>query len=168
MMASYSGLDRTNRIRCRDRVVTAALLAYRNRASVHYTRGSARWQGISRKRNARLGQYPSYADCSAFATWCLWNGLYLGFGKRDIVNGASWTGGFTGTLLSRGKLVRDRRNMLRGDLVFYGRGWPGNHVAIVVAVKNGVAYVVSHGSEGGPYYLRWNYRSDVMCVRRYI
>ena len=28
--------------------------------------------------------------------------------------------------------------------------------------------VVSHGSEGGPYYVAYNYRTDIMCIRRYI
>ncbi len=28
--------------------------------------------------------------------------------------------------------------------------------------------VVSHGSQAGPFYLPFDYRTDIMCVRRYI
>lgn len=167
---SVSGLNHTQRIRCRERVVAAAVLAYRRKTYVHYTQGRRRWDGIRLKRNARLGEYPNYADCSAFVTWCLWNGLYLGFGKHDIPNGANWRAGYTGTLLRHGEKVRNPSNILRGDYVIYGRGPNGSHCAIVVGRRkhDNKPMVISHGSEGGPYYLPYDYRSDIKSVRRAI
>jgi hypothetical protein len=57
---------------------------------------------------------------------------------------------------------------MRGDCVFYGSGMPGQHVAIVAAIAGDVPMVVSHGSEAGPFYVRFNYRNDIMQFRRYI
>lgn len=167
-MSSVSGLNKAQRIRCRDRVVGAAWLAYNHKPRVHYTQGGMRWQGIRGHHNARKGQYPTHADCSALATWCLWNGLYLGFGKGDSVNAANWRAGYTGTMLKNGKPVKDLGNVLRGDCVIYGKSSPGVHVAIVVAVKGGRPMVISHGSEAGPFYVPYNYRADIMAIRRYI
>ena len=39
----------------------------------------------------------------------------------------------------------------------------GAHVAIVIGKNK----IVSHGSEGGPYVLRPDYRADISQVRRY-
>lgn len=168
-MASVSGLSRDHRIRARDRAVAAALVTLHHAPQVHYTQGSARWEGISKKLNARLGQFPKNADCSSFATWCLWNGLGVGFGLGDLVNGAKWHAGFTGTMLSHGKRVHDVGCVQRADCVIYGNGGSGEHTAIVVGrAKNGTPMVVSHGSERGPFYLPYNYRNDVMQIRRYI
>jgi cell wall-associated NlpC family hydrolase len=157
-----SGLSARRRSHARKRAVQAAFLALRHRSVVHYTQGSSRWQGIRNRLRSKVGQYPHYADCSSLATWCLWNALHETYEVRDIVNGAGWNAGFTGTLLNNG--VRVTGKMLPGDLVIYGSGFPGHHVAIYV----GGGMVISHGSESGPLYLRWNYRGDVMAVRRYI
>ena len=168
-MPSVSGLSRDQRIQCRDRVVQAALLAVHNNPQVHFSMDVAhRWDGIANHRNARLGQLPTHADDSSFATWCLWNGLFLGFGLGDLVSGAGWTAGNTGTMLSHGKPVRHLANVRRGDCVFYGSGPPGRHVTIVVGKQGGVPVVVSHASEQGPFSLIYNYRHDVMGIRRYI
>jgi hypothetical protein len=167
-MPSASGLTRDQRIRCRDRVVQAAKLTLANKEHVHYTEDARRWDGIENKRNAELGQFPIYSDCSSFATWCLWNGLLLRFGLSDIVNGADWKAGYTGTMLDHGMAVRYPSSALPGDCVLYGSGPPGVHVAVVVGVVNVVPMVISHGSEPGPYYLAYNYRSDVLQIRRYI
>jgi cell wall-associated NlpC family hydrolase len=50
-----------------------------------------------------------------------------------------------------------------GDLVLYGAG-SGKHVAIVVAADR----VISHGSEGGPFLVKPDYRPDIADVRRYV
>src|SRR5215208_1243893 len=167
-MPSVSGLTRSQRIRCRDRAVQAAKLGLAHKDQLHYTLGSKRWDGIKNHRNAQLGKFPTNADCSSFATWCLWNGLFLRFGLPDLVNGAGWTGGFTGTMLDHGKPVRHLANVRRGDCVLYGSGPPGNHVTVVVGKQGGLPVVVSHGSEPGPFQLAYNYRDDVMEIRRYI
>jgi len=167
-MPSASGLSRDQRIRCRDRVVQAARLTLANKDHTHYTEGPLRWDGIAHRRNAEIGQFPEYSDCSSFATWCLWNGLVLRFGLGDIVNGAGWTAGYTGTMLEHGLPVRYPSNVLPGDCVIYGSGPPGVHCAVVVDMVNGTPMVISHGSEPGPFYLAYNYRPDVLSIRRYI
>lgn len=169
-MTSVSGLSKDHRIEARDRTVAAATLALRHARDVHYTQGGRRWEGIAKKLNARQGEYPRYADCSSLATWCLWNGLFIPFGVRDTVNGAKWQAGYTGTMLSHGKLVRQLASVQRGDLVIYGQAAPGKHVAIVVGRRksDGKIMCVSHGSEPAPFYVPFDYRSDVLQIRRYI
>lgn len=160
-------LTRSQRVHARNAAAGAALLAWRHRGNVHYTQGSRRWSGITGTDNAALGQYPNWADCSAFATWCLWNGLYLPFHKRDVVNGLEWKYGFTGTQIKHGRRITGSQ-LRRGDLVFYAtRGETPTHVAVCVGRKDGRPMVVSHGSEAGPLYLRWNYRRVIQC-RRYV
>lgn len=166
---SYSGLNKSQRAIARDRTVNAAILALHHAPDVHYTQGPKRWQGIDEHLVARHGNYPKWADCSAFATWCLWNGLYMPFGLKDIVNRQDWVEGWTGTLAQHGLRVPHGRWIFRGDLVLYGRGAPYEHVAVVAGHdKNRKPLVISHGSEGGPYFLPYNYRSDVGEIRRYI
>jgi hypothetical protein len=144
--------------------VQAAQVALQHRGGVHYTQDARRrWDGINRGLLGARGQYPSYADCSSFVTWCLWNGMRIQH-LPDTVNGTAWRSGYTGTLLQHGTLVPSERSVLPGDLVFYGSGWPGKHVAICI----GRGLVISHGSEAGPFQLPLHYRSDVMQIRRYI
>jgi hypothetical protein len=144
--------------------VASFRLLYNHRGSVHYTQGASRWQGIRERRRYADGRFPLYCDCSSAYSWCWWNALTNvdGMNTRDRINGSSWTAGYTGTLLSHGWRVHDRKP---GDAVIYGRGFPGAHVAMVA---NNTNYVYSHGSESGPHYIPWNYRSDVMQVRRYL
>lgn len=163
-MSSVSGLSAVHRIKARSLAVQAAKLGVANEPSIHYTQGASRWQGLDRRLKAYKGEYPSYADCSAFTTWCLWNGLSH-YGCRDTVNGTNWTSGYTGTQRTHGKQVKHRASWLRGDLIHYGPG-TGEHVAILVDAFRGL--VVSHGSEAGPKLLRWNYRNDFAECRRYI
>jgi hypothetical protein len=132
-MPSASGLSRDQRIRCRDRVVQAARLTLANKAHTHYTEGPLRWDGIKNQRDAEIGQFPEYSDCSSFATWCLWNGLVLRFGLGDVVNGAGWTAGYTGTMLEHGLAVQyawpittAQTSSRSGDTSSYTRGPLGN------------------------------------------
>lgn len=144
-------------------MMQAAFLALRNRDRVWYSQGSSRWQGINSRRIARLGQFPTWADCSSFYTWCAWNGLYLPYGVRDTVNGANWRYGYTGTMREHGKRVRDLDNLKRGDAIHYGPG-TGRHVAIYV----GGGKVISLGSNAGPVLVSMRYRSDFAMARRHI
>jgi hypothetical protein len=157
-------LSEGERVKARKVAVAAFSLAHRHKGVVHYTQGGSRWQGISQRRRAANGRFPTYADCSSLATWALWNGLtnVRGLSYPDVVNGLGWRAGFTGTMLSHGERVSSR---MPGDLVIYGRGYPGGHVAMVATNTN---YVYSHGSESGPHYCPWNYRGDILAVRRYI
>jgi hypothetical protein len=167
-MSSVSGLSKPHRVEARSRAVHAALLGFKKNPHIHYTQSPARWEGISQKRIASREDYPRNADCSSFVTWCLWNGLYVPFATRDTVNGTDWGSGYTGTMLNHGKRVSHLSSVQRGDCVIYGHSSTGDHTAIVVGRRNGQIMVVSHGSEDGPYYVRHDYRNDVMEIRRYI
>ena len=163
---SVSGLTPGQRHIARQRTVQAALLGYHHRANIHYTQDSRRWEGIAHHCVAQKGQYPNYADCSAYVTWCLWNGLHIAFGKPDIVNGCNWGAGFTGTLAQHGMEIH-RPGLLPGDIALYGAVPTFEHTAIVVGWQNKQPVVVSHGSEGGPYLIPAEYR-PVSQFRRYI
>lgn len=158
-----SGLQSDDRAKARRIAVQAFELCWRHEPDVHYTQKAARWQGIREHRRFADGRYPNYADCSALYTWCIWNAVtsVAGMGAEDQVNGSDWTGGYTGTLLLHGDAVK---HLMPGDAIIYGRAWPGVHVAMYD--EDGM--VLSHGSEGGPYRVRWNYRTDVLAFRRYI
>jgi hypothetical protein len=164
-MASASGLGPGSRLRARERAVQAALLTLHH-APLHYEMNDPikRWEGIRKRRNSARGEFPKVADCSSFLTWCLWNALFLKFGLGDIVNGQGWKAGYTGTMLSHGVRVQHVANVLRADLVHYDN--PA-HVTMVVDKPGGVPHVVGWGSEGGPFYTKYNYRT-VSQIRRYI
>lgn len=164
MSTSVSGLSADHRRHARYRTLQAAQLGLRHAEAIHYTQGAKRWSGINNHEVASHGEYAAYYDCSSFATWCLWNGLFVPYGVRDVVNGEGWRAGYTGTMLDHGKRVVHEYNIKIGDLALYGSGPPGEHVAICI----GGGKVISHGSEGGPYLLPLHYRSDLYQIRRYI
>lgn len=165
---SVSGLTQPQRIIARELTTQAALLGLHHAPAIHYTQGPQRWQGIATHRVAAKGNYPNYADCSAFASWCLWNSLSVRFHLPDIVNGDHWQGGYTGTMAQHGRQVVHLKNVIRGDCVLYGAAPIFDHTAIVVGHRNGIPIVVSHGSESGPILLTYNYRPDIGEIRRYI
>jgi hypothetical protein len=145
----------------RVRVVRAALLGHAHRGKVHYTMKARRWDGITNRCRSHLGRFPIWADCSSYVTWCLWDAFGGPNAGPDVVNGDSWRAGYTGTQKQHGRRVR-LEDAMPGDLVHYGGG-DGAHVTIVVGKNK----VVSHGSEGGPFLLRPDYRDDITEVRRY-
>jgi hypothetical protein len=148
----------------RKRIIRAAMLGHKHEPQVHYTMGARRWDGITNHCRAHRGQFPRWADCSSFVSWCIWDALGGPNAGPDVVNGQSWKGGYTGTMKNNGRRVPGGlANALPGDLVLYGEG-TGKHVTIVVGKNK----VVSHGSEGGPYLVRPDYRPDISEVRRYI
>lgn len=166
-MASKTGFTQKEINRARNLSADAALLSYHNRHRINYTQGPQRWEGIERRCDPRKGEYPRNADCSAHNTWCLWVPLFLVFGLEDIVNGQNWKAGYTGTQLNHGRNVT-ANDSRKGDLVLYGKpGTTGAHVAIVVR-KGPNPLVVSHGSQSGPHLLAFNYRKDIICIKRYI
>jgi cell wall-associated NlpC family hydrolase len=142
-------------------VIRAALLGQKHAAQVHYTQGPRRWDGITNRCRSHRGRFPLWADCSSYVTWCLWDAFGGANAGPDVANGSNWKGGYTGTLKNHGRVV-SLANAKPGDLVLYGPG-TGAHVTIVIGKNK----VVSHGSEGGPYILRPDYRSDISQVRRY-
>lgn len=167
-MSSVSGLTAPHRTKARDLARRAALLGLHRAPSLHYTQGPDRFEGIAHRLKAFRGQCPHHADCSAFVTWCIWNGLDH-YGVRDTVNGAHWREGWTGTMVEHGKHVRRESNVLVGDAALYGDpvGRTG-HTAIVVGHHHGRIVVVSFGSEAGPFLLDAHYRGDLRQFRRFI
>ena len=152
----------------RERAVRAAMLGFQHRDVIHYSQHPDRWEGIARGLRSHKGEFPRHADCSSFATWCLWDALGGPAAGPDIVNGDHWRAGFTGTQVSHGHEVPAGRAQ-PGDLVFYGHSRSRiNHVTIVVAPGR----VVSHGQESGPLLLPINYSrgnlGGVQFVRRYL
>lgn len=172
---NISGLSAAHRIEARTMALQAALLGLRHAPELHYTQSSSRWEGIAENLKAWRHAYPKHADCSSFVTWCLWNGLDH-FHTRDVVNGQSWKAGFTGTMVEHGVRVADGTHWSlkpqRADAILYGDplGRTG-HTALVIghdARHGGRLMVVSFGSEAGPFYLPYDYRSDVHGAWRYI
>lgn len=161
--------DRTALEHIKRQGVRAAMLGYHNAPAIHYSQGPDRWEGIAQHLRSYKGQFPHHADCSSFVTWVLWDATRrYPAARKDFVNDLRWTGGHTGTLVQQGREVSLSRLRIL-DLVFYGdEGWRPGHVAIYV----GDGKVVSHGSEGGPYFIDVQYRSDVArggwAPRRYL
>ena len=136
----------------RGKIVNEAVWGYNARAAIHYVQ-------FRPMRTLHAGHIlPQSCDCSEFATTC-----YYRSGGPDP-NARGYDGlGYTGTLASNG-LVVSTGNARPGDLVFYGGGWPWEHVAVYV----GHGRVVSHGSEGGPYLVSMDYRGDRGAIRSYV
>jgi hypothetical protein len=165
MSGAVSGLSERHRDEARKIIARGAALMLAHQSRVHYTQDARRWQGIDRQLLIAKGHYPDFSDCSSSSTWLLWNGLHVNFGVRDVVNGTNWHAGYTGTILQHGKVVHHEQNIRVGDLAVYGRrGSTGEHVAVCL----GGGYVFTHGSEAGPFKASLHYRSDLMCVRRFI
>jgi cell wall-associated NlpC family hydrolase len=164
---AVSGRSEEHRAEMRRIIVAGCELMLRHPESVHYSQGPDRWEGITQKRLISKKQFPFHSDCSANATWLHWNAHVVHFPDRpgsDVLSFAHWAFGWTGTLALHGKQVMHDENVLPGDLILYGQGPPFKHVAVAL----GGGLVFSHGSEGGPYKLDMDYRSDRGPTRRYI
>jgi hypothetical protein len=145
--------DYFNKPDVRQKIIEAGFFWYQHRMSTKY----------DQKRAFEKRKPPQIAtewDCSAFVTNC-----YYGGGAPDP-NGRNYDGqGYTGTLLSHGKVVPFSQ-IKPADLIMYGfsRGRPGfaigapTHVALYV----GGGRVLSLGSYPMGYY-EHNYRSDLNC-----
>lgn len=165
---SVSGLKPHQRHIARELALQSMQLVLAHPGAVHYTQGPERWDGIDLKLDPRKGQYPKHGDCSSTTTWALWVALHLRFGLADIVNGDRWEGGYTGTMAQHGRQVQRRDNAIRGDLVLYGPAPAFEHVVMVEGWWHDKCYVISHGSEAGPFELPIDYRGDIGQIRRYI
>ena len=134
----------------REKIVNEARWGYNHRSGIHYRQT----RPIRRYGHA----LPQTLDCSGFATEC-----YRKAGVEDP-NRLGYNGqGFTGTLAAHGRSV-SLAGAKPGDLVFYGGGYPYHHVAVYV----GYGRVISHGSEGGPYLVPVDYRSDRRLIKSYL
>lgn len=125
-----------------------------------------RWDGIESRRMPP--DFPRYSDCSAGCTWALW---VAADDHRDHVHDPSqngWAWGSTLSMAPHGKAVT-ASGAEPGDLFFYGTSVDHTtHVAMMVEKVNGVPYVIGFGSQGGPSFLPYRYRHDVVLVRSYI
>ena len=131
----------------RQRIVAAAHHGYRNRSEIHYTQkgDTRRMQGV--RERIRPPSFPSWEDCSSFATWCFW----VSGAPDPNNNGFNGRDGYTGDQIDVGREVAQPRP---GDLVFYGHARRDiNHVTVYV----GNGRVVSHGQESGPMLLPIDY-----------
>jgi len=109
----------------------------------YYTQGAMRWQGVDavfgKVAVAAIAPHLKGGDCSAgYTRWVLW-ALQQSLGKvpRDIVNGAHWNAGYTGTIMAVCRRVSTPKI---GDAILYP-----NHVTGVTDVKNKLC--VSHGRD---------------------
>lgn len=135
------------------RTVATALLCVRHRAQIHYTQGSLRMIGVTRKMYPP--NYPRWMDCSSGYTWWKFAG-----GAPDP-NRLGYNGlGYTGTQANHGVIFPWNKAPITAA-AFYGRGRKIGHIAMVV-VKG--SKVVSHGSESGPVLTSIVYR-PVIIVR---
>lgn len=149
-------------------VVKAALKAYQDHQGKMIYSGpntsasvmAKRWEGID--KGIELPRVPKHADCSSLATWCLWNARERGATDPSHPDDQTWTWGTTFSMEPNGKKVSVAKAR-PGDLVFYE-----GHVTIIVERSQGIPYVVTFGSQGGPYYEKYNYRTDVTSVKDYI
>jgi hypothetical protein len=153
--------------------VLASFAALDRRGSMAYSGPgretvARRWQGI--EEELMPPDAPDYADCSSLATWCLWVGR--AYGATDPSR-RSWAPGSTGTMEPHGRAV-ELDGAEPGALLFYARRGLGGHVAMLVERVRGIPFVVSFGAEGGPEYVRWDYRrarfgaDDLTSVRDYV
>jgi cell wall-associated NlpC family hydrolase len=161
-----SGLSDAHAAHARAVILKDAKIMVANKGAVHYSQGSNRWEGIDHRCTHMRNTYPKHCDCSSTATWMLWDAMARPYGVRDLVNHANWRAGYTGTMINGGKAVLHKSNLKIGDCSFYG--WQSRGVPKHVAIYVGGGRVFSHGSEGGPYFLPVDYRSDRVAMRRYI
>lgn len=171
--AGVSGLSKEHAAKARelDAVIARVLVAHA--PQVRYTQGSDRWGAIDQNiipwdKSGKLnGQFLHRGDCSSTSTWKLgWVVLHHHFHTtRDVMNGQALRAGFTGTMVVHGKEVVHQSNWKVGDRLFYGPSvWATEHVTDYM----GGGVVFSHGSDAGPYFLKYDYRGDHVATRRYL
>lgn len=149
----------------RARAAQAARFALAH-AGRRYSQAADRWNPIASDASPVTGRMWSVADCSSFATWVVWHAV--GRKGPDIVNGAEWKAGYTGTMRVHGRRVDSDGPFHPGDCAIYGGG-TGKHVVVCYRAGDArTARWASHGSPGGPYDVELHYRGDLSEVRRYI
>lgn len=115
----------------------------------YYTQGAARWQGVTAvygKTSVVKGVIPRLrsGDCSAgYTRWVLF-GLEQSLGRipRDIVNGADWKAGYTGSIY---RVCRHFSTPKIGDAILYP-----NHVTGVFDIE--ARTCISHGRDRAEIY----------------
>lgn len=120
----------------------------------YYTQGAARWQGVRAVYGNVTAHPKTFAklrsgDCSAGYTRWVLAGLesHLGRVPHDVVNGASWQAGYTGTIEIVCHHVPDPQI---GDAILYGSPGRTTHVTGVYDV--GQRTCISHGRDKAEIY----------------
>lgn len=162
---AYSGLSHKHRVEAKHIVAQYAKALLANPTQVHYTQDAVlRWRGINHHQTLKTID-PFYGDCSSTATFMLWRALeHVHPGIHDLVNGAHWLAGYTGTIATHGKRVYHVENYCVGDLILYGPGPTYEHVTVSLGGRK----CFSHGGEAGPFVLDIDYRGDRAMTRRTI
>lgn len=166
MSTRVSGLSDIHAEHARVLIAKAAHVMVVNKDKIHYSQKANRFVGIEKKLTIIKNEYPTTCDCSSTATWMLWDATARPYGVHDIVSHANWLSGYTGSMYKNGKAVIHDSNLMIGDLIFYGDQGAGIPEHVAVYVGGGLGF--SHGSEGGPYILKLDYRNDRRMSRRYI
>ena len=123
----------------RNIIVDWAKWAVNHKGQIHYSEGPDRMSGINKP-----GVLPWTADCSAFCV-CLYN--WAGAADPGKTNWANWDA--TGSLITGGRLVKNIKDVVPGDILIVGPG-NGEHAMVVVANDGKDPLCVSHGQESDP------------------
>lgn len=130
----------TKKVWVGDAVVAWARWSNKHKDRWIYTQGPERFSDLNTPYQQRIT-----ADCSSAVTyWYRWAGV-----DQDP-NGMNWQGGYTGTLLSHGQIIK-KEDVRPADVVIYGTG-TGDHAALVVEVHGPDILTISHGNDKGPIY----------------
>jgi NlpC/P60 family len=165
--ARVSGLSDDHAAHARSLIARAARVMVQHKNEISYSQRLDRMVGIRNELTITKGEFPRTCDCSSTAKWMLWDAMARPYEVRDLVSHQNWVGGgWTGNMYMNGKRVVHDANLKVGDLIYYGN--QGGGVPEHVAVYIGGGMVFSHGSQGGPYLLSMDYRSDRRLTRRYI
>lgn len=120
----------------------------------YYTMGAARWQGVRAVYGTVTAHPKTFAklrsgDCSAgYSRWILAAlQSHLGRVPHDVVNGASWQAGFTGTIELVCLHVSEPQI---GDAILYGSPGDTKHVTGIYDV--GARTCISHGRDRAEIY----------------
>lgn len=165
LMSQHSTPGTPSDLQIQRKLVSCALFLISNAWRIHYSQeieGPHRRMSIVRdKMKIPFDMHEMWEDCSGGVT-----GLYWNVGLPDP-NGRGYDGyGYTGTLVTHGQHVSLSPGAWKiGDLLIYGPSLSDTHHVTMLISNGGSCF--SHGQEAGPLNVPWNYRSDLIAVRRY-
>lgn len=166
LMSHYSAPGVSADAQVQRKLVSTALYLIGRANMIHYSQeveGRRRRMAIVRDRlHIPPLTHEIYEDCSSAVT-----GLYWLCGLPDP-NGRGYDGyGYTGTLVAHGQHVSLSPGAWKiGDLLLYGSSVFNTHHVTMLISTGGAVF--SHGQEAGPLNSHWNYRGDLVAVRRYM
>lgn len=165
LMSQFSPPGVLSDLQAQRKLVSLATYLISRSNMVHYSQeieGSRRRMAIVRdKLHLPPLTHEIYEDCSSSVT-----GLYWLCHLPDPNNRGYDGYGYTGTQVANGQQIALTPGAWKiGDLLIYGPSiWDTHHVAMLIS-RGGSCF--SHGQEAGPLNVPWNYRGDLVAVRRY-